>query len=234
MSAAVEDHVDYLPLHLRAYAVFADAKPKNSKSAKRPKVTPASDFTVVFDTETTTDPSQHLRFGTFQVYRGEQLFRSGIFYAPNAVSEIELEALSRYAAANGLDLLTRNQFADDILFGIGYDLRATIVGFNLPFDISRIAISYGSARGKKMRGGFTFKISTDRRRSKIQVKHISQRMAFINFTKPFKQMHSRSQRQRGEKIKTSLDHFVDIKTVRWILAGKPIKASERGSSKIRI
>ena len=29
MSAAVEDHVDYLPLHLRAYAVLADAKPKN-------------------------------------------------------------------------------------------------------------------------------------------------------------------------------------------------------------
>ncbi len=213
MNAAVEDHVNYLPLHLRAYAVLADAKPKNSKSAKRPKVTPASDFAVVFDTETTTDPSQHLRFGTFRVYRGELLFRAGIFYAPNAVSESELGTLRRYAADNGFDLLTRNQFADDILFGIGYDLRATIVGFNLPFDISRIAISHGSARGKKMRGGFTFKISTDRRRSKIQVKHISQRMAFINFTKPFKQMHSRSQRQRGEKIKTSLDHFVDIKTI---------------------
>ena len=213
MSTAVEHHVDYLPLHLRAYAVLADAKPKNSKSAKRPKVTPASDFTVVFDTETTTDPSQHLRFGTFRVYRGEHLFRSGIFYAPNAVSESELETLRRFVADNGLDLLTRNQFADDILFGIGYDLRASIVGFNLPFDISRIAISHGSARGKKMRGGFTFKISTDRRRSKIQVKHVSQRMAFINFTKPFKQMHSRSQRQRGEKIKTSLDHFVDVKTI---------------------
>src|SRR5690606_13155917 len=125
------------------YAVLADAKPKNSKLAKRPKVTPASDYTVVFDTETTIDPSQHLRFGTFRIYRGEQLFRSGIFYAPNAVSESELGTLRRYAADNGVDLLTRNQFADDILFGIGYDLRATSVGFNLPFDISRIAISHG-------------------------------------------------------------------------------------------
>lgn len=213
MSTPVDEAPDFLPLHLRAYAVLADARPKNSKPATRPKVTPASDFTVVFDTETTTDPSQYLRFGTFQVYRGERLFKSGMFYAPNAVPESELEILRRYAASNDLDLLTRNQFADDILFGIGYDLRATIVGFNLPFDISRIAISHGSARGKKMRGGFTFKISTDRRRSKIQIKHVSQRMAFINFTKPFKQMHSRSQRQRGEKIKTSLDHFVDVKTL---------------------
>ena len=40
-----------------------------------------------------------------------------------------------------------------------YDLRASIVGFNLPFDISRLAIKHGSARGKAMRGGFTFKLS---------------------------------------------------------------------------
>ncbi|MEM8917935.1 MAG: hypothetical protein AAGE37_03665 [Pseudomonadota bacterium] len=213
MSTPVDEYVDCLPLHLRAYAILADARPKSPSAAKRPKLAPASDYTVVFDTETTTDPSQHLRFGTFCVYRGENLFRSGIFWAPNAVSERELETLRRFAADNGLDLLTRNQFADDILFGIGYDLRATIVGFNLPFDISRIAISHGSARGKKMRGGFTFKISTDRRRSNIQVKHVSQRMAFINFTKPFKQLHSRSQRQRGDKIETSLDHFVDVKTL---------------------
>lgn len=213
MSTAVEDHIDYLPLHLRAYAVLADAKPKNSRSGNRPKLTRASDVTVVFDTETTTGPSQHLCCGTFQVYRGEHLFRAGLFYAPNAVSESELETMRRNAAINSWDLLTRNQFVDDILFGIGYDERATIVGFNLPFDISRIAINHGSARGKKMRGGFTFQISTDKRRSKIQVKHVSQRMAFINFTKPFKQMHSRSQRQRGQRINASLDHFVDVKTL---------------------
>jgi len=149
MNTSFNQPADYLPLHLRAYAVPADAKSKKAQSGKTQKLTPASDFTVVFDTETTTDPSQHLRFGTYRVYQGKQLFRSGIFYAPNGISKSDLEILRRYAANNELDLLTRNQFSDDILFDIGYDLRATIVGFNLPFDISRIAIDHGSARGKK-------------------------------------------------------------------------------------
>lgn len=51
------------------------------------------------------------------------------------------------------------EFIDDVLFARAYDLRASIVGFNLPFDISRLAIRHGSARGKAMRGGFTFKLS---------------------------------------------------------------------------
>jgi hypothetical protein len=50
------------------------------------------------------------------------------------------------------------EFADEVLFARPYDLRASIVGFNLPFDISRLAFRHASARGKAMRGGFTFKL----------------------------------------------------------------------------
>ena len=39
-----------------------------------------------------------------------------------------------------MELLTRAQFAEEIFYRYGYDLRGTIVGFNLPFDLSRIAI----------------------------------------------------------------------------------------------
>ena len=51
------------------------------------------------------------------------------------------------------------EFVDEVLFARAYDLRASIVGLNLPFDISRLAIKHGSARGKAMRGGYTFKLS---------------------------------------------------------------------------
>jgi hypothetical protein len=37
-------------------------------------------------------------------------------------------------------------FTNDVFYQIGYDLRATIVGLNLPFNISRLAIAHASAR----------------------------------------------------------------------------------------
>ena len=58
-----------------------------------------------------------------------------------------------------MKLRTVSEFVDEVLYDRAYDLRASIVGFNLPFDISRLAIEHGSARGKAMRGGFTFKLS---------------------------------------------------------------------------
>jgi hypothetical protein len=54
-------------------------------------------------------------------------------------------------------------FVDDVFYGLAYDLRATIVGFNLPFDLSRLAVRHGPARSK-MRGGFTFQLSEDDRK----------------------------------------------------------------------
>ena len=55
-----------------------------------------------------------------------------------------------------LELLTAAEFVEKISYGYGYELRATIVGFNLPFDLSRLAIRHGSARRRPMRGGFSF------------------------------------------------------------------------------
>ena len=68
---------------------------------------------------------------------------------------------SASAGDNVVMLRTVDEFVDEVLYGRAYDLRASIVGFNLPFDISRLAIGHGSARGKAMRGGFTFKLSRD-------------------------------------------------------------------------
>ncbi len=50
--------------------------------------------------------------------------------------------------------LTRAQFVEDVFYGFGYDLRATIIGFNLPFDLSRLAVAHGPARGKMRGAGF--------------------------------------------------------------------------------
>jgi hypothetical protein len=78
-------------------------------------------------------------------------------------------------------LLTRDQFVDQVLYGSGRDVGAQIVGFNLPFDISRLAIDHASAR-RSMRGGFSFILSEKEGRANVAIKHLSQKAALIRFT----------------------------------------------------
>jgi hypothetical protein len=151
---------DRLPIAVRAYATpplpTDDEGPKKKRQGE---LAPASEWTLIFDTETTVDAAQRLRIGAYQFRNRDELDEGGLFYDPAIISEEELSLLRRVAAERGLRLRSVPEFIDDVLFARAYDLRASIVGFNLPFDISRLAIRHGSARGKAMRGGFTFKLS---------------------------------------------------------------------------
>lgn len=205
---------NHLALSLRAFAESTIEKQPKKVSKKRPPY--ASEWTLVFDTETTTDAGQSLRIGTYQVRQAGELFGAGAFFDPEGVTDTELLTLKNYTAANGLSLLTRDDFADQIFYGIGYQLRATIIGFNLPFDISRIAIRHGSARSNKyqdMRGGFTFKISKQKIYPNCQVKHLSRNCSFMRFASPMGQRDARSERGRGQYNRPRRGHFVDVKTL---------------------
>jgi hypothetical protein len=208
---------DHLALSLRAFAESKIPKqPKKPKKISKKRPPYASEWTLVFDTETTTDAGQSLRFGTYQVRKAGELFGAGVFFDPEGVTDAELLTLKDYTAANGLSLLTRDEFADQIFYGIGYQLRATIIGFNLPFDISRIAIHHGFARSSKyqdMRGGFTFKISKQKIYPFCQVKHLSRNCSFIRFASPMGQRDARSERGRRQYNRPRRGHFVDVKTL---------------------
>jgi hypothetical protein len=200
---------DHLALSLRAFAESAIEKQPKRIGKKRPPF--ASEWTLIFDTETKTDAGQALRFGTYQVRKSGELYGNGAFYDPEGVTDAELQTLKNYAAANELSLLTRDEFADQIFYGIGYQFRATIIGFNLPFDISRIAIRHGSARSSQyqdMRGGFTFTISKQKIYPNCQVKHLSRNCAFIRFASPMGQRNARSERKRGSYNRPRPGHFV--------------------------
>ena len=200
---------------LRAYAeagLSTPFIPKGSNGQPKKHRTPrASPWTLVFDTETTTDAGQSLRFGAYQVRHGEALRDGGLFYDPDALTAGELATLTRHAEAHGLKLLTRESFVEDVFYGVGYELRATIVGLNLPFDIARVAIDHASARGD-MRGGFSFKLSADKRRPRVQVKHLSARTSLIRFSAPFRQRQARSERKRGDRNPVRRGFFVDVRT----------------------
>ena len=160
--------IDRLVIALRAYVRKAPKKPKKGSKPPRttlpgainwrdlaPRTTP-SDWVLVFDCETRTTPDQRLRFGGYQLrYKGE-IWERGAFYEPDVLTEDELAILRQVideekSNSDGarIRLRTRAEFVDEVFYQSGQAVGAQIVGFNLPFDLSRLAIR---AHAQRLRG----------------------------------------------------------------------------------
>lgn len=218
--AAPPPVTDHLPISVRAYAEASKARQPHTGLAPSP-------WTLVFDTETTTDPGQALRFGTYQFRNGEALDEAGLFFDPEGVSASERATLHAYAERHGLKVRSRDEFVDEVFFGRAYQLRARIVGFNLPFDLSRLAIKHGPARGA-MFGGFTFTLSHQKIWPHVRVKHLSRRSALISFAAPMRQRDSRGQRNRGMRTPVRRGSFVDVNTLAAALFSQSFTLSRLG------
>src|ERR1022692_3626789 len=131
----------------------------------------------VLDTETGTDHAQFVRIGTYQVRRRAALEEKGIFYEPGNVTADELKLLEAYAKDKGLTLRTREDFVREIIYRYGYKYGGLIVGFHLPFDLSRLAISIFTSHGHDMRGGFSLELLPEKWLPNILVKHLNSRAA---------------------------------------------------------
>jgi hypothetical protein len=199
-----------LPISLRAY-VHAGLDRKPARKAY-PKPLEASEWTFIFDTETTTDPSQHLRFGCYQLRKGSELFQAGLFYDADAVTGAEQGLIIAFAKARDLECMPVAAFIDDVFYGMAYELRASFVGFNLPFDLSRLAIKHGPSRGK-MRGGFSFQLSQNPWLPRVQIKHLSSRSALIQFAGIKKRTDTRGMRKRDMSQPLRRGSFIDVKTI---------------------
>jgi len=185
---------DRLPIAVRAYTLPAKpAKARKPGSWKRPTLT------MVLDTETSTDPTQRLRFGVYRVYRDDALIEEGIFTGDD-LSAADGEAIAVYAATQRtetpdrapLRVLTRRAFLAEVFWTVAYKGRGLIVGFNLPFDLARLAVGSGTARGSRMGGGFSLVLweyerngifEENRYRPRVTIKSIDSKRSLIGFTK---------------------------------------------------
>jgi hypothetical protein len=169
--------IDRLVIALRAYVRKAPAKPRKGSKPPRttlpgavnwrdlaPRETP-SDWVLVFDCESRTTPDQRLRFGGYQLRYKTQISERGAFYEPEVLTENELAILRQFIAeeesnsdGERICLRTRADFVEKIFYESAYGFGAQIVGFNLPFDLSRLAIRHSSAR-RSMKGGFSLTLS---------------------------------------------------------------------------
>tara|TARA_R110002049_G_scaffold306155_1_gene504129 strand:- start:1519 stop:4254 length:2736 start_codon:yes stop_codon:yes gene_type:complete len=204
-------------LYVRAYTEKPGSTPVAAKPARK-TVDEPSPWTVIFDTETTTDAAQSLRIGFCQVRKHGKLMREILFYDPG-LSASDMRAVMAYAAANELTLATVEEFRRGVFLKIGYRANAAIVGFNLPFDISRIASGQSEARGS-MRGGFSFELSHWKSEPNIRVKHLSASAALMDFAKPGKQQTGKGMRNRGFEKSHNRGYFIDVKTIAMALTSR--------------
>lgn len=201
---------DELPILLRAYVESAKKDPKKAGRSSQRETQGASDWSLVFDTETTTDPGQSLRIGFCRVYYRDELRRHVLFYGDD-LRGADLKVVKQYPRS-GLEIMPREEFVDTIFYKYGYHLRAMIVGFNLPFDLSRLSVSHASARGT-MRGGFSLKLSPFNYQPPVQIKHLSKYVSMMRFAAPFVSPNSRSQLKHGKKNPHKRGYFLEVRAL---------------------
>jgi len=130
-------------------------------------------YALVFDTETTIDPTQRLLLGSCRIlclddpdYPRGSCLEEVLVYADDLPSRDPqaYAVLERYAAEHEADLdvpsyrrqlrlISRREFVR-VFYHWAYKKRAMVVGFNLVFDLARVAIDVGDAR-RSFGGGFS-------------------------------------------------------------------------------
>lgn len=137
---------------------------------------PYEGWCLVLDCETTTDTRQVLRVGAYavhgisrdmrlHVYLEGRLTRElldtprerGFFYDPAELSAAEIATLTQYAQRHGTRVYERAKFIKEVFYFWVYTCQALCIGHNLPFDLSRLATSWGDANDN-FYGGFWLKL----------------------------------------------------------------------------
>jgi len=115
---------------------------------------------LVFDTETTTDQYQNFKIGYFQIYQDGVIQHDGLFHDPTTLNEREIKTLVAYSRKHNISLYSLDEFIDSVFYPEVFGLKTLCNGYNLAFDLSRIAKRSGDSRGMN-RGGFTLTLSDD-------------------------------------------------------------------------
>lgn len=213
-----------------AVRVYPEPLAKSKQGTRSRKRWQCPDAMLVFDTETRTDATQRLTFGSYRFLVAGQCVEEGLFYGDD-LPEKDRRVLERYLATHrGLHLLTRRQFLDK-LHRAAYKGRCLLVGFNLPFDLSRLAYDYAPARGR-FAGGFSLGLwsYTDKNgrqcphpyRPRICIKQIDSKRALKGFTarnSPDKEdlIPEGSRTGKPEKGYKFRGHFLDLRTLAFAL-----------------
>ncbi len=223
----------YLPLAVRAHTERTHQQRRGGRGKGRPRSWKLPPGFLILDTETTIDPGQALTFGSAAYYapdeEGRLHFRQGVLFHADDLAERDpagFACLRVEATRHRLDLFSRRVFCDQVLWPLAGQARAWVVGFNLPFDLSRLAVAHGDARGNDY-GGYSLRlwawhkpdgtIGENRYRPRVHITALDSKRAFIGFSRakdpdPDELIPEESPTGEREKDYSFPGHFLDLRT----------------------
>lgn len=198
-----------IPIAVRTHTVKVDNRAKNKvgnggigghetkgqlKSPQKPDLRiPYGKRLLVFDTETTTDVYQNLRYGQAFIIEGTehahidgQVVRDGghILFYGDGVTDEEMEILKTWAKKSRAVLMSRQEFVDKILLPEILEIGSVCVGFNLPFDLSRLAVDVRTQSHGKHKDKFELLLSEDKYTPSILLEPLDSKKSFISVKFP--------------------------------------------------
>jgi hypothetical protein len=195
------------PIAVREFATPVTSKKQAARREReeRPPRPPAA--VLFFDTETTADHVQRLTFGSYRYCRivdgALVVTEEGLFHADDLAKTdptglATLHAYDRHERATrpahdrmAFKCYTRREFVERVFYPAACSMDAIVVGFNLPFDLARLAVECRAAKGW-FYGGFSFILAgyrdehshewLDKLFAHVAVKRIDSKRAFFGFT----------------------------------------------------
>ena len=137
----------YNHVSLRCY-VAPMTKTRSNVNGRCERIPCSSTAVLVLDTETTDNKYQNLLFGSCGIWINGKPQEFFIFYADD-LSDNQVRIIKSFAQKNNFNALTRTEFVDNIFYPWVYRAGAKCIGFNLPFDLSRIAFYFARCRKAK-------------------------------------------------------------------------------------
>jgi hypothetical protein len=220
---------------VRAYAKPLETKQQPPKSV--PDKWEWPDHVLVFDCESRITADQTLTFGFWRFCELRDnhyvCLEEGIFHNDEGLNAKELHTLRKYAEAtkpdtapdgrDRLKLYSRSSFLRETL-GMAIQAKALIVCFNAPFDLSRLALNWGTADNggwslilSQWRNPKTGEIEPNKFFPRIVVKALNSKTAIINSTRA--PMSEPSKRNKRVKLWPSA-RFLDLRTMLWALRNR--------------
>ena len=178
-------------------------------------------MTLTFSTETTSDQHQTLTFGSCAVWINGSLYKICIFHDENLDSK-KVDAIKEVGETLQeekdciVTVSSKDEFVTRVFYPYVYEARAKCVGFDLPYELSRIASSWGTAR--KIQDAFSMKLVDGiPRLPAIRIKSINGNAAFIQFATP---LRTKSEKKKVPTRKVYRGYFLDLKTIGYAMSNK--------------
>ena len=173
---------------------------------------------MTLSVEAADNQDQKLRFGSAAVWINEKLYRICLFY-DDTLDERKIKSVKEFGEKLQkqkencvVTVLPKIEFVTRMFYPYVYEARARLVGFDLPYQISRLATSWSRAR--KMQDAFSMKLVKDNPRlPAIRVKNVDSNSVMIQFVTP---LRKKSEKKSVPVSKVYRGCFVDVKTLAYV------------------